>query len=226
MAGVGVIDDYVTGLGRTLKGPRGPRLDMVAEARDSLLDTAEALEDDGLERAEAERAAVEDFGPLGAIAPRYQEELSALAGRRLAALLFISAPLTTLMWSVIWRLFPAGSAYTAGPDWLAPVSYVLDVLQVGIGVLGAFAMFALGRGLHRIRRPRLVTRLLALFVWAAMPVTLALCVALMYGSHGPAGFSGYPLGVGVALVSDGFWLLQLYGAAQCLSVSRHRPVAV
>ncbi|WP_433360380.1 permease prefix domain 1-containing protein [Streptosporangium sp. CA-115845] len=225
MAGSGVIDDYVTGLSRALRGPRGPRLDMITEARDSLLDTAEALEGDGLGREEAERTAVEEFGTIGEIAPGYQEELSIAAGRRLAAVLFLTVPLTTVMWSVIWKIFPtAPTAYQTSPAWFVPVARGLDILQMLIGVLGGVALFALGRGLRRIRRPRLVTRFLGLLVWAMLPVMLVLSGALMFGSSGPTGFGGYLPGVGAALVSFLFWGLQLYGAFKCLSLTRRGPV--
>lgn len=225
MADAGVIDDYVTGLRRALRGPRGPKLDLVAEARDSLLDAAEALEHGGLDRAEAERAAVEEFGSIGEIAPDYQEALSISAGRRLAALLFVSVPLTTLLWSLIWRVFPTvPAAHAAWPGWFVPVARGLDILQMLVGVIGGVALLVLGRGLRRIRRPRLVTRSLAMLVWVTLPVTLVLSAALIYGSKGPAGFSGYPPGIGAVLVSCAFWLLQLYGAARCLGVTRRRPV--
>ncbi|WP_037969778.1 permease prefix domain 1-containing protein [Streptosporangium amethystogenes] len=224
MAGSGVIDDYVTGLGHALRGPRGPRLDMITEARDSLLDTAEALEGDGLEREEAERAAVEEFGTIEEIAPGYQEELSIAAGRRLAVVLFLTVPLTTAMWSLIWKVFPAAPmAYETRPDWFVPVARGLDILQMLIGVLGGVALFALGRGLRRIRRPRLVTRFLGLLVWAMLPVMLALSGALMFGSSGPDGFGDYLPGAGVALMSLLFWGLQLYGAFTCLSLTRRAP---
>ncbi|GAA2855742.1 hypothetical protein GCM10010517_13960 [Streptosporangium fragile] len=227
MASTGVIDDYVTGLGRALRGPRGHKLDMVTEARDSLLDAAEALEGGGLDRAEAERVAVEEFGPISVIAPGYQEALSVAAGRRLAAVLFVTVPLTTLMWSVIWQFFPvAVSEYEARPVWFVPVARGLDILQMLIGLLGGVALFALGRGLRRIRRPLRVTRALALFVWAMQPVVLALSVALMVGSRGPAGFSDYPPGVGMSLVSHALWMVQLYAATRCLRFSRHVPAPV
>ncbi|GAA4192067.1 hypothetical protein GCM10022252_32880 [Streptosporangium oxazolinicum] len=224
MAGTGVIEDYVTGLSRTLRGPRRPKLDMITEARDSLLDTAEALEGGGLRREEAERAAVEEFGSIREIAPGYQEELSNAAGRRLAALLFVSVPLTAIMWSVIWKIFPSAPAtYESMPDWFVPVARGVDMLQMFIGVIGGLTLFALRRGLRRIRRPRLVTRALALFVWAMLPVMLVLCGALMYGSRGSADFSGYPPGMGASLVSYAVWLLQLYGAFHCLRVTRREP---
>ncbi|GAA3446121.1 permease prefix domain 1-containing protein [Planomonospora venezuelensis] len=226
MASTGVIDDYVTGLSRALRGPRGAKLDLVAEARDSLLDAAEAMEHDGLDRAEAERAAVEEFGTIAEIAPGYQEELSASAGRRLAVLLFLAVPLTALMWTLIWKLFPMDPvSYAAKPAWFVPVARAVDVLQLGLGVMGALALFALGRGRRRMRRPRLVSRALALLVWTMLPVMLVLCGALMYGSGRPAGLSGYPPGIAASVVSYGFWGLQVYCATRCIGATRHRPAA-
>ncbi|GAA3137225.1 hypothetical protein GCM10010466_30090 [Planomonospora alba] len=223
--GAGVIDDYVAGLGRALRGPRGPKLDLVTEARDSLLDAAEALQGEGLDRAEAERRAVEEFGSVAEIAPGYQEELSVAAGRRLAALLFLAVPLTAVMWTLIWRLFPTAAGSTADwPSWFVPVARTVDVLQMAVGALGALALFALGRGRRRIRRPRLVARALALTVWGLFPVMAVLCGALMYGSNDPDGFSDYPPGLAASAVSYTLWGVQLYCAGRCLGLTRRRAV--
>ncbi|MGV9328773.1 permease prefix domain 1-containing protein [Streptosporangium sandarakinum] len=219
MANAGVIDDYVTRLGRALKGPSGPKRDMVTEARDSLVDTAEALEDSGLDRAEAERVAVEEFGEIGEIAPAYQERLAVSAGRRLAALLFVSVPLTCLMWSMIWKFFPGDLAgHASRPGWFGPVARAVDLIQVAVGVAGGLALFALGRGLRRIRRPRLVVRSLATLVWVMLPTIGVLSLALTYGSYNSAGLTGY--GTAATLVSDALALMQLYGAVRCMSVTR------
>ncbi|WP_436757562.1 permease prefix domain 1-containing protein [Streptosporangium sp. V21-05] len=227
MAGTGVIEDYVTGLSRTLRGPRRPKLDMITEARDSLLDSAEALEGDGLRRDEAERAAVEEFGTIREIAPGYQEELSKSAGRRLAVLLFVTVPLTAIMWNVIWKIFPAApAAYETMPDWFVLVARGVDMLQMFIGLVGGLALLALGRGLRRIRRPRLVTRFLGLFVWAMLPVMLVSCGALMFGSQDYADFSHYPPGTVASLVSYAIWAVQLYCASRCLSITRRVPAPV
>ncbi|MFC4060179.1 permease prefix domain 1-containing protein [Planomonospora corallina] len=223
--GAGVIDDYVAGLGRALRGPRGPRLDLVTEARDSLLDAAEALEGGGLERAEAERRAVEEFGALDEIVPGYQEELTACAGRRLAVLLFLAVPFTAVMWTLMWRLFPAAPVSAPDwPGWFAPVARAVDLLQIAIGALGALALFALGRGRRRIRRPHLVARALALTVWGLFPVMVVLCGALMYGSSDSAGLSGHPPGLVASAVSYTLWGLQLYCAGRCLALTRRRSV--
>ncbi|MGN9783308.1 permease prefix domain 1-containing protein [Nonomuraea sp. ZG12] len=75
-AGTSVIDDYVDRLHRRLKGPPRIKRDLLAEARDGLLDATDAWQRRGLGRAEAERTAVREFGPFGEIARGYQRELS------------------------------------------------------------------------------------------------------------------------------------------------------
>ncbi|MFI6318485.1 permease prefix domain 1-containing protein [Nonomuraea sp. NPDC050556] len=211
------IDDYVTTLDRALSGPPGPRRDLVGEARDSLIDAAEAYQAEGVPPTEAERLAVEEFGEVAEIAPHYQEELTASAGRRLGALLFVTVPLTALMWWVIWRIFPmAPTDWATKPGWFLPAARALDILQMISGVTGALALVLLRKG----RRPRRVTRALAYFVGVMLVLTLILSTALMYGSHGPTGFAAYPPGIAATVVSWSLAALQLYGAARCMSLTR------
>ncbi|MFI7124588.1 permease prefix domain 1-containing protein [Nonomuraea sp. NPDC050153] len=214
------IDDYVAELDRALAGPHGPKHDLVVEARDSLTDTADALEAEGLDRAEAERVAVAEFGQVAEIAPGYQSELTAVAGRRLGFLLFISVPITALMWSVIWRVYPGDdSAWRLAPAWYRPVSRLLDILQLCVGLYGGLALFALSRGSRWIHRPRLVTRSLGVLVWGMLPVTVALGVLLTLGSHGASRLDVLPSALANA-VTSACWGLQLYGATRCLRISR------
>ncbi|MFI0422741.1 permease prefix domain 1-containing protein [Spongiactinospora sp. 9N601] len=216
-----VIEEYVTSLGRALTGPHRRKRDLVTEARDSLFDAADALERAGLARAEAERAAVEEFGPVGEIAPDYQRELAAGAGRRLGLVLFLTVPLSALMWTVIWQIFPTRQVDLVNrPEWFVPTARAVDILQLLTGLLGGVAVLALGRGLRRIRRPERIARALGVTVWALLPVMIVLCAALMFGANGPQGFEDYPPGVGLSWVSALFMALQLYGACRCLQSSR------
>jgi hypothetical protein len=222
MASTSVIDDYVAGLGDALKGPYRPKRDLVAEARDSLVDTADALEGDGLGRAEAELTAVREFGSLDEIAPGYQRELVTCAGRRLAMVLFLAVPATALMWAVIWQVYPTGEGLDLAslPWWFVPVARAMDILQLLIGTVGAVVVITLGRGLRRVRRPERLTRALALLIWGILPVWAVMCMALALGSGKMNGFSGYPPGVVALAISLVLWLVQLYCAWHCLWVSR------
>ncbi|GAA0398204.1 hypothetical protein GCM10009530_57350 [Microbispora corallina] len=214
MANAGPIDDYVAALRRGLHGPAAAKRDLVTEARDSLVDAAEAYECEGLPREQAERLAVEDFGPLGDITPGYQQELVVGQGRRTAALLFVSVPLTALMWSVIWKIFPDMPAGTVKPVWFTPVARTVDCTQVLTGVVGGLALLALGRGARRFDSPARVTRWLGLLVWGQMPVMVAMCMAMSV-AHGPLDMAQAPATVVTAL-SYGFWTWQLHSAARCL----------
>ncbi|MFK4039874.1 permease prefix domain 1-containing protein [Nonomuraea wenchangensis] len=214
------IDEYVAELNRALAGPPGPRRDLIVEARDSLTDAADALEAEGLDRAEAERAAVAGFGPVEEIAPGYQAELTCASGRRLGTLLFVGVPITVLMWSVLWRLYPgAETAWLSKPAWYAPVSRLLDVAQLAVGLYGGLVLLALGRGARWVRRPRLLTRSLAVAVWVSLPVTGGLGLLLTYGSGQPATLAALPALL-ANLVTAALWGLQIYGASRCLRVTR------
>ncbi|WP_219471813.1 permease prefix domain 1-containing protein [Nonomuraea rhizosphaerae] len=216
-----LIDDYVSELDRALAGPSGAKRDLVVEARDSLADAADALESDGLARAEAERLAVREFGPITDIAPGYQRELTAMAGRRLGLLLLITVPVAALAWSMIWRFYPTDSVSWANrPDWYSPVSRALDLLQLAVGLYGGLCVFALGRGTRWIRRPQLVTRWLGIVVWLALPVTWGLSLLLTTGADLPLNPSVFLPGMLANLMSAAFWGLQLYGATRCIRVTR------
>ncbi|MEV4895479.1 permease prefix domain 1-containing protein [Nonomuraea sp. NPDC055795] len=216
-----LIDDYVTDLGRALYGPTGPRRDMVVEARDSLVDTADAYEADGLAREEAERLAVQEFGSVEEIAPEYQSELTACAGRRLAGLLFVSVPLTALAWSMIWQVFPLDpSTWAQKPAWFGAISLALDLVQVAVGVGGGLSLLALGRGARLLPKARLVTRSLGGLVLAMLALTTILGMILTIGVKGPIGFTAYPPGVMVTVASYVLAGVQFYCAVRCLRITR------
>ncbi|GAA3304953.1 hypothetical protein Dvina_06990 [Dactylosporangium vinaceum] len=106
---MGPIDVYVTALGGALRGPRAAKADLVAEARDGLIDAAEHYESDGLDRVEAERAAVAEFGPVAALAPEYQRELALAQGRRTGLLIAAGVATQAIISEVAWR--------SAAPGW-------------------------------------------------------------------------------------------------------------
>jgi hypothetical protein len=82
------IDEYIAELEWRL--PRLGRRRSVAEAREHLLDSAARHEAGGLARADAERAAVDDFGPVALVARRFASE-TAVRETRLATALALGA---------------------------------------------------------------------------------------------------------------------------------------
>ncbi|MEV6148712.1 permease prefix domain 1-containing protein [Nonomuraea sp. NPDC052129] len=217
------IDDYVAELGRSLAGPPGPKRDLVVEARDSLADTADALEAEGLTRAEAERLAVRQFGAIAEIAPGYQRELTGAAGRMLGTLLLISVPITVVMWSAIWRFYPyppaALASWAARPAWYNAASRGLDILQLATGLYGGLSLLALSRGARWHLRPQLVTKWLGIVVWVMLPVNGLLILLLLYGAD-IQGINTYLPAILANFLSAIFWGLQLYGATRCLRLTR------
>ncbi|TYB53227.1 hypothetical protein FXF51_50030 [Nonomuraea sp. PA05] len=215
-----LIDDYVAELDGALSGPHGPKRDLVVEARDSLTDTADAFEAGGLERAEAERLAVAEFGEIREVAPGYQAELTVVAGRRLGVLLFISVPITVAMWSVLWRIYPGtDEAWLAQPWWYSSASRLLDVIQLGTGLYGGLVLYALSRGSRWIRRPRLATRSLGVLVFASLPVTAGLGLLMTFGMDSPNTLDGLPA-LMANLVTSAMWAIQIYGATRCVRMTR------
>ncbi|MDH2429576.1 permease prefix domain 1-containing protein [Sphaerisporangium sp. TRM90804] len=221
---MGVIDDYVSTLAHALHGPARVRRDMLAEARDSLSDAAEAHLAEGLEPAAAERRAVAEFGTVGEIAPGYQEELTVQQGRRTAATVFIAVPLMTAMWSVIWWVFPDAPPGTmdTSPGWFGPLSRFLDWFQLAMGVFGALALVALGGRARRVvRRPELVTRVLGIALWIQMPMVVGMSIMLTaQGAWNLSGFEHYPPGTVATILSYLIAAWLLYNATRCLTVCR------
>jgi len=97
-----VIERYVDGLARALRGPRRLRADLVAEARHSLLDAADAHLDAGMRPLDAVRRAVEEFGTYAEIVPGYQAELAVAQGRRTALWMCTALPVMHLLAPLMW----------------------------------------------------------------------------------------------------------------------------
>ncbi|MET1075565.1 MAG: permease prefix domain 1-containing protein [Umezawaea sp.] len=151
MAGAGVIDGYVGELDGRLRGPAAAKADLLAEARDSLADAAEHYRDAGLPAEEAERRAVEEFGPLAVVAPGYQGELAAAHAATMLRTVMVLIPLTYVLWEVNrmfwigpWSNFDGVSA----PDWYLFVSHANGYVP-WIITAGAAGSLLVGRLLSR-----------------------------------------------------------------------------
>jgi hypothetical protein len=93
-----VIDAYLTALGSALRGPRRAKADLLAEARDHLMDATAAYEEAGLEHAAAQHKAVADFGKVDELVSAYQAELGLAQGHRTALAAFTLSAAQPLVW--------------------------------------------------------------------------------------------------------------------------------
>lgn len=157
-----VIEEYVRVLGRRLSGTGRLKADLLAEARDGLIDAAEAYREQGLSPAAAQVRAVAEFGPIRRVLPDYQAELAVSAARRVA-LLLATVPVTlgslsTLMWH--------GAPWTRGPIDPNPayslVALVVDRLGAVLAVAGLAAFLGLTVGARRWPVRRRVARAVAI----------------------------------------------------------------
>ena len=180
------VETYLTGLSHALSGPRRRKADLLAEARDSLVDATEAFEADGLSRRQAEELAVADFGELSEVVPGYRSELGIAQGRRTALMLC----LTLLAQPIVWQ--QGAWAWTQEPEspnaFIGLLNQAVEVIGM-LAIIGAvLALVATGLGLrYPVVRDR-ATRTTAIFalVTCVLVGAIAICMGLwspeMHGS--------------------------------------------
>ncbi len=209
------VDDYLTGLSRALPGPRRRKADLLAEARDHLVDATEAFEADGLERDKAEREAVADFGALDDVVPGYRAELAVSQSRRTAMLLFLVLILQPIVWQEnAWSWNQDPVAESALNDFLQTLVRSLGMVTIAGAVL---AVIAGGVGMRYPIVREHVSRATSLFALASSVVISAIGVGMAATSSGSAALLDY------AIVS-GFVVLPLVvvglQAGRCLRLAR------
>jgi hypothetical protein len=163
------VEEHVAALDRALSGPAKARRGMVREARDGLVDAADAYRRGGLDAHRAARLAVRDFGPVAEVAPLYQEELAAGQGRRTAQLLVVGVPGLVLGWDLLVSV-----GFSAGPQAPAAVAVLATALDVAGVLVAATALGLVALTFRRTRSPRRVA--------AAAAVTTVVTVLLSAGS--------------------------------------------
>ena len=153
-----VIDAYIAELRRSLRGPRRARIELLTEARDSLVDATESYESRGLRRGEAERRAVGEFGDVRLIAADFQAELGVAQTRRTALLVLLvigaQASITDVAWRVVgnlgWTWRPT-RAYVVLAHTVDRVGYITIAVAAATLILchAGARWQRIGRGLER-----------------------------------------------------------------------------
>ena len=190
------IEAHVDALGAALHGPPRYRAGLLAEARSGLYDAADALTDAGLRADVARRQAVDDFGSVAELAPRFQAELVAAQGRRTALLLALSFPGLVLGWSLLWS---SGAAWPPTvPAVVGTLSLLEDVLGALVGVSALAALVLLRR-----RDPRpVVAGLVALgTIGAAGCAGLAVAMSALAAHPATGHLTGYVVSAAVLVAA-------------------------
>ncbi|MFG2036530.1 permease prefix domain 1-containing protein [Dactylosporangium sp. NPDC048998] len=145
MVTAGPIDAYVASLRGALRGPRTAKADLVAEARDGLIDAAARYEDDGLDRVTAERAAVEEFGPVADLVPEFQRELALTQGRRTAIVVGAAIAAQSVVSELAWRHAATGWTWQPGRAY-AILANTVDYAAYAVVAGALLAALACGIG--------------------------------------------------------------------------------
>jgi hypothetical protein len=141
---VSTIDAYVAQLADALRGPVASRRDLLTEARDALVDAADAYERAGLPGAAAQQRAVAEFGPVREIAAAFQPELALGQARRTAWGIGVVLAIQPLLWGVAGLLVDGINGGTA--PLYAGIDRVLTWLGTTLTLGALLAVLACGVG--------------------------------------------------------------------------------
>lgn len=152
-----MIDAYIAELRHALRGPRRVKADLLTEARDSLVDAADAYRSRGLDRDAAERQAVAEFGEVRQIAPDYQATLGLAQARRTALLVFCTRTPEFLGSEYVWRSAAHDWTWRPGPGYLL-LARIVDWMAIAGIVCALLAVLACGIGVRYLGVRRWVSR--------------------------------------------------------------------
>ena len=211
-----MIDAYIDELSETLRGgPRSARVDLLTEARDSLVDAADQYQLKGLDRQAAERRAVREFGAVRVIAPEYQTELGLAQARRTALVVFAVVATQTLVSELAWRSAATGWTWQPNTAYML-LAHLVDYASYAVLGGSLLAAIACGPFLRYVRAGRA-------FVRATGLGALATCGFFAIGGLLLTAFSPFSLslpsgGIGLAAAAI-TWSLPacvIYSGRRCL----------
>jgi hypothetical protein len=212
-----MIEAYVAELGGVLRGPRGVKADMLAEARDGLLDATEAYRESGLDEVGAQRRAIADFGAVPEVATDFQVELGLSQGRRTGVLISVVLAAQPAVWNLAMRLIGNRDGVST------PIYHLVDdlVRWTGIAAIGGglLSVTALGIGTRYLGSRRALTRATGFFAFAVCGVFALLGLWLTMVSPATGSLLA-PSGLPSTLVLLGLPLAGVAVAArQCLAAA-------
>ncbi|MEU3768555.1 permease prefix domain 1-containing protein [Amycolatopsis keratiniphila] len=174
-----VIEAYLGELRARLEGPASAKRDLLREARDGLNDAADAYRDGGWSDHDAQRRAVDDFGPVQLIARDYQAELGMHSGTRTLWKLILGVPMMQLAWEFArkWTFGDWSQLATPTPGWYKYVAQFTHGSVFIVPMLGVLALLSMRWLSRRMDGTRLV-RTAGVLIGEAVGLNL-LSVALL-----------------------------------------------
>jgi HAAS domain-containing protein len=142
----GTSESYLAEVAARLPGPRHARAGIVAELRAGLLDAIDANRAAGMCPADADAAAIGEFGDPGEIARVFGPELAARQARRVALGVLGAGPLVGLLWALAALASHIGVHRAPPWQWAgAPpgAAVALPLIAAAVAVAAWTAIFAL-----------------------------------------------------------------------------------
>lgn len=217
-----MIDQYVAQLRREVRGPVLPRRSMIGEIRAGLLDAADAHRAAGASDAEAQRLAVEEFGPVPLVAAGVRAELAAVSARYLAGLVVVLGSAQFALSTYTWTTAAAAQGWPVPPHWYGLLATAVDLSSFAFMALAAVAVLALGRG-ARVLPTRRVVRAVA--VATLVDVVLHVVSGAVLSAYAPTSLTvweGPELAL-MSLLSVGSTVWISWVAVRCLLLTSRGP---
>lgn len=198
---------------------------MLREIRDGLDDATAAYLDDGLSRADAERAAVAEFGSPVQVAASIRAELTVAAGRVAALVFSVVSGGQMVVAEMIWSSDEPAAGLPQGAAWIETLSWVVDVAAFAALVVGLAMAALLGSSPRMFRLVRRIDRVeaarrAAIAIVAVVVLQIAAGIVLgLYWLGADALLFPSPLEM---LYSPTLPIVEILLAAKCLQLSSRR----
>ncbi|PSL06673.1 hypothetical protein CLV30_10258 [Haloactinopolyspora alba] len=220
-----MIDAYLATLRRELRGPRVLRANMIREVRDGLHDATRAHRDDGVSPAEAERRAVDEFGPPSVVAAGLRDELAAATGRYLAALSIVLGSTQFALAHYTWQTAAREQGWPRPSPEYGMFAQAVDVSNIVVLVALALAVPLLGRGGRFVPTHRVV-RIMGIGVLVSLLVDVV--VGTVLNAFAPQGITVWkgpelPILFALSIVSVGWTASVAWRCVRLTSPGRSGP---
>jgi HAAS len=132
------VEAFLQTVAAHLPGPSKHRAAILAELNDGLLEATESYQRTGLDRAQAVRLALREFGDPQTLAESFRSELIITRGRRSALTLLTAAPIVIALWIAAARSRdtpPGARLFDSPTDHVSAALLLVALAASGIGTL-------------------------------------------------------------------------------------------